>query len=95
MDSEMLREELKRLGIDERSANLGGDAYCEECFNLLRRPDGRWEIFYGERGQKTNVRIFDTEEEASKALLKLLRGTARRKEKKKLSFFSCRKCKGK
>ena len=83
MNSAMLREEIKKLGIDQRSINIGEEAYCEECYNLLKRKDGKWEIFYGEHGQRTNVRIFDTEEEASAALLELLSKTAKGRKRKR------------
>ena len=63
---------LKELGLDPGFVNIGERAYCDECFNLLSREDGKWEVFYGEHGQKTNVRIFETEEKAAEALLEIL-----------------------
>jgi len=72
MNAVMLPAKLKELGLDPGFVNIGERAYCDECFNLLSREDGKWEVFYGEHGQKTNVRIFETEEKAAEALLEIL-----------------------
>ena len=74
MNIEQLRKEIKKLNINERLVNIGTEAYCEDCFNLIYRPeDGKWEVFYGEHGLKGNVRVYDTEEEAADEFLKMLR----------------------
>ena len=87
MNSSMLLEEIKRMGIDERAVNIGEIAYCDECFNLIKRKDGKWEVFYGEHGQKTNVRVFETEEEASEALLEILKRTVKGRSQSSLPFL--------
>ena len=87
MNSAMLLEEIKKLGVDQRSVNIGDEAYCDECYNLLRRKDGKWEVFYGEHGQKTNVRVFDTEEKASESLLEILSKTAKGRNKQEVPFL--------
>jgi hypothetical protein len=63
---------LRRKGIPDHIVLIGVTPYCEECFNLLKRDDGKWEVFYGERGQKTNPRVFDTFEEAGDDLISRL-----------------------
>lgn len=63
---------LRRMGIPDHIVLIGVTLYCEECFNLLKRDDGKWEVFYGERGQKTNPRVFDTFEEAGDDLISRL-----------------------
>lgn len=63
---------LRRMGIPDHIVLIGVTPYCEECFNLLKRDDGKWEVFYGERGQKTNPRVFDTFEEAGDDLISRL-----------------------
>lgn len=63
---------LRRMGIPDHIVLIGVTPYCEECFNLLKREDGKWEVFYGERGQKTNPRVFDTFEEAGDDLISRL-----------------------
>ena len=63
---------IRRRGIPDHVVLIGVTPYCEECFNLLKREDGKWEVFYGERGQKTNPRVFDTFEEAGDDLISRL-----------------------
>ncbi|MBP5310254.1 MAG: hypothetical protein J6Z05_06630 [Lachnospiraceae bacterium] len=74
MDIAQLKTELKKMGFNDRSVHIGESPYCEECFNLIKLDGGKWEIFYGEHGQKTNPRVYDTEEEACEGLLKMIKG---------------------
>ena len=74
MDIEQLKTELKKMGLNERSVHIGESPYCEECFNLIKLENGKWEIFYGEHGHKTNPRVYDTEEEAAQGLLEMIKG---------------------
>jgi hypothetical protein len=37
---------------------LPNEAYC------LAKVDGKWEVYYSERGNKTGLKIFQKEEEA-------------------------------
>ena len=67
-----LHERLRGKGLPDHLVTIGMTPYCEECFNLLKREDGKWEVFYGERGQKTNLRVFDTLEEAEEDLISRL-----------------------
>ena len=67
-----LEQEIEQRGLDTRGINIGERGNFDECFNLLIRGDGRYEIFYGERGQKTNPIVYETEDEAAKAFLNSL-----------------------
>ena len=71
-----LRNEIKKTGISERMVHIGDRPIFDERFNLIKREDGKWEVFYGERGQKTNPEVYDTEEEASRALIQRIKGKA-------------------
>ena len=62
--------------MDDKYINIGTIPYCEDCYNLIKRQDGKWEIFYGEYGQKVNVRIYNTEAEATEPFLKLIQRNA-------------------
>ena len=64
-----LHMRIKKTGIPESFVLLGITPYCEECFNLLKREDGKWEVFYGEHGHKSNPLVFDTFEEAGNDLI--------------------------
>ena len=64
-----LHKRIKKCGVPDMFIVIGTTPYCEECFNLLKREDGKWEVFYGEHGQKSNPRVFDTFEEAGDDLI--------------------------
>lgn len=68
-----LKKRLEEEHYDLRALNIGKIANCDEYFNLLIREDEKWEIFYGEHGQKTNLRVFDNEEEAADAFYEIVR----------------------
>lgn len=70
MNVEELKQEIERKNLDTRFINIGSRGNFDECFNLLELEDGRWEIFYGEHGQKTNPVVYDTQEAAVDAFLK-------------------------
>ena len=89
MNYECLRKDIiKKTGIYERAVNVGDTPFCEDCFNLIEREDGKWEVFYGERGQKTNLEVYDTAEEASRDLIQRIKGPVRRKGKGRPHFFA-------
>lgn len=73
MNIKQLEDELETWGLDYRNINIGDRPYYDECFNLIHRTDGSWEIFYGEHGQKTNPQVFEDEEEACYAFYELIR----------------------
>ena len=63
-----LSEKLKKDGIPEDAYNLEGgfpdEAYCiSESYNI-------WEVYYRERGNKTGLKIFNSESEACEYFLK-------------------------
>ena len=89
MNYECLRKEIiKKTGIYKRTVHVGDTPFCEECFNLIEREDGKWEVFYGERGQKTNLEVYDTAEEASRALIERIKGKRLPRQKTSLHFFA-------
>lgn len=73
MDIDQLESELESWDIDPRNINLNDRAAYDGCFNIICRKDGKWEIFYGDRGQKTLYSIYDSEEQACLAFINLLR----------------------
>ncbi len=71
-DEEKIRElhkRIKRRGLPDFCVTIGVTPCYDERFNLLKRDDGKWEVFYGEHGQKSNPRVFDTFEEAGDDLM--------------------------
>ena len=75
MEYEHIRKEiLKATGIYKKALHVGEIPFCEEIFNLIKREDGKWEVFYGEHGCKTNLRVYETEEEAVKGMIQFIKG---------------------
>lgn len=80
MTIKQLEEEIESLGIDQNNINIGVRGRYDGCFNLLHRKNGKWEIFYGEQGKKSDAQIFNTQKEACDAFAKLLRQYLNEKE---------------
>lgn len=65
-----LERKLLKDGIDENSFSLDGGLPNEKyCLNYSGTC---WEVYYSERGQKTNIKIFATEGEACEYFYKTL-----------------------
>jgi hypothetical protein len=62
MNREQLQNKLISDGFPKDAYNLKGglpnEVYC------LGKHNGNWEVYYSERGQKTNLRLFTLETEA-------------------------------
>lgn len=66
MNMEELSRKLVRLGISPSAYCLSGGLPSERyCLNAGEA----WEVYYSERGQKTDLRRFDREESACTYLL--------------------------
>ena len=71
MNLEQLKQELI-------SNNIPYSWYCltsglpDEKLCIDQEPDGRWVTYYSERGQRSGLKIFDTEKEACKSLFEEL-----------------------
>lgn len=65
-----IRKSICKSGIPDGFLHIGETPFCEECYNLLKLPDGKWEAFYGEHGTKTNPRVFDSIEKAAEYIKK-------------------------
>ena len=76
MDIERLRKEIKKTGIPERMVHIGDRPIFDERFNLIKREDGKWEVFYGEHGFKSDLCVYETEEEAEKGLIQFIKGNS-------------------
>lgn len=68
MDSKELKKILKRERIPKDLYSLKGglpnESYC------LEKNADKWEVYYSERGIRSDLKVFDTEEEACKHLYK-------------------------
>ncbi|NLK94016.1 MAG: hypothetical protein GX275_02330 [Clostridiales bacterium] len=70
MNKEKLKEILIRENIPNDAYSLEGgfpnEAYC------LNIENGKWQVYYSERGQKSNLKEYYSEEEACEELYKRL-----------------------
>ena len=73
----MNKKELKRALIN---AKIPNDMYClngglpNEAF-CLQKGNDNWEVYYSERGRKSGLKLFTSEDEACKAIFELIYDT--------------------
>jgi hypothetical protein len=68
-----LEDLLPREGFNPNSYRLYGGLGAGECYVLDHRAAG-WEVYYSERGTKTGLQVYRSEDEACRYFLELLRG---------------------
>lgn len=70
MNKKKLQRELnsKKISLDMYSLDGGlpNEAYC------LNKVGNKWEVYYSERGLKTNLKTFDSEEKACDYIYRIL-----------------------
>jgi hypothetical protein len=71
MNQSELYKELKKQNIREDVYSLYG-ADIDERLVLNQLGNGKWEIYYFERGIKTGLRVYAEEQEACKDFLSIL-----------------------
>lgn len=64
-----LKRELNRKKVPDYLYNLGGKGRCDERLVITRLDDGRWEVYYKERGVKTTDVFFDKPEDACRYMI--------------------------
>lgn len=80
MDRITLKEELDRLGIDEREYSLYNDLVLDSI--VLYQNYDRWEVFYyDERAQRTDEKTFSSEADACDHIYQLFIDLQRVKNK--------------
>ena len=94
MNTQQLEKKIRKLGIDERRINIGGNGRYDGRLNLIQRQDEKWEVFLGEYNQKQGARVFDTESEATDFFLRavknscdLLKETPKKRVKGNFSYY--------
>jgi hypothetical protein len=67
---------INDLRAEFRAAGIRGDAYCLDCDRdeayCLKSCGGRWFVYYSERGLKTGVQEFATEDAACQCLQSMI-----------------------
>ena len=70
MTIEQLKNKLEEAGISEDSYSIMTGGLPNEKFCIAK--DETWQVYYSERGKRTGLRAFKTEEEACEYLYKKL-----------------------
>lgn len=74
MNKEELKTVLQREGIDSRFYSLHGLAGSSyDDVQILEQEGSKWIVYYVERGEKSQIHLFNTENEACLFLLEKLR----------------------
>jgi len=68
MNKTELKTLLQQAGVYPEAYSLDG-GMPNERYVLSQEPDGRWAVYYSERGQKTGLRFFDSESSACQFFL--------------------------
>jgi len=68
-----LQARLERAQVNSDLYNIGG--YAEGCYCIAVSHSGVWETYVGERGEKTDSRVYPTEADACIAFLGLMAWT--------------------
>ncbi|MFI9381106.1 hypothetical protein [Kutzneria sp. NPDC052558] len=58
---------LETIGIDDDDVSIGENADNRWC--ILQREDGKWSVFYRERGGNFDESVFDHESDACYTML--------------------------
>lgn len=80
MNKAELKTQLEQAGVYAEAYSLDG-GLPNERYVLSQEPNGRWDVYYSERGHKNGLRSFDSESAACQFFLDdiLKDSTARRK----------------
>ncbi len=71
MNTAELRKKLLELGIDEYAFVINGKPNYE-C-TCIQEKNGKWEVFYYERGDILDKKVFETENEACEHMLQSMK----------------------
>ena len=63
-----LKTKLEQAGVYAEAYSLDG-GLPNERYVLSQEPNGRWDVYYSERGQKSGLRSFDSESAACQFFL--------------------------
>lgn len=66
---ESLKKELQRRKVPDYMYNLRLKGRHDERFSIVHLDDGRWEVYYEERGVRTTDMFFDSAQEACRYMI--------------------------
>ncbi len=76
MTVEEIKKRFNEIGVPDDLYSLLIGGFPNEAYCLIKNEDG-WEVYYSERGQKSDVQQFENESEACEYLLEELKPYAR------------------
>jgi hypothetical protein len=72
MNRALLSQRLQDLGIRSGSYSLE-NTWLDEAY-ILTSENGKWVVYYSERGLRSGLKQFDSEEEACEFMYRVLAG---------------------
>lgn len=72
MTVEELKKQLDAIGVPDDLYSLLIGGFPNEAYCLIKNEDG-WEVYYSERGQKSDAQQFENESEACEYLFEELK----------------------
>lgn len=76
MTVEELKKRLDEIGVPDDLYSLLIGGFPNEAYCLIKNEDG-WEVYYSERGEKSDIQQFASESEACEYMLEELKPYAR------------------
>ncbi len=76
MTVEELKKQLDAIGVPDDLYSLLIGGFPNEAYCLIKNEDG-WEVYYSERGEKSDIQQFASESEACEYMLEELKPYAR------------------
>ncbi|MEE3471494.1 MAG: hypothetical protein VZR24_12605 [Butyrivibrio hungatei] len=73
---EELKKRLDQIGVSDDLYSLLIGGFPNEAYCLIKNEDG-WEVYYSERGEKSDIQQFASESEACEYMLEELKPYAR------------------
>lgn len=71
-------EHVRRHGFDERVvAERDAARLADDCICMVPEPDGRWRVYYTERGIRSDERVLPSEADARRDVVRSLMRSAR------------------
>lgn len=72
MNIEELKKRLDREGVKPVYYSLNGINDFQDDIDVLEKKDKKWTYYHYERGEKFDLKYFDTEDEACEYIFRLL-----------------------
>lgn len=72
MTKRSLKRYIEKVKVKPDHVNLGGPPAFNNCFNVIKLKNGKWEVFYGRYGLKDHRMVYREEGDAYDGLFRLI-----------------------